>query len=64
LLQWWGDGSNFNYVQASAAIQADEKHSASVLIINIINFNKQRFGAGRSMNTAAAASHVRNASPY
>jgi hypothetical protein len=39
--------------------QRDEQHQAIVLNINIINFIQQRFGAGRSMNAATAASPVR-----
>jgi len=42
--------------------QHDEQHSAVGLIINIINFNQQQFGAGRNMNAATAASPVRCAS--
>ena len=39
--------------------QLDEHHSATDFTINIVTFIQQRFGAGRSMNTATAASPVR-----
>jgi hypothetical protein len=36
--------------------QLDQQSQATVLIINIINLIRQRFGAGRAMNAATAAS--------
>ncbi len=37
----------------------DEQHQALVLIINVSNFIQHRFGAGRSLNAATAASPER-----
>jgi len=48
----------------SSSSQRDEQRQSTVRIINIINFIQQRFGAGRSMNTATAASPVRCTSPF